>query len=96
MVVQEAFDTIISFVVSVCMINAVNNVLSASVAGAEINTRLTPFFKCAAALSRWVKIPVHSKAMSTFDQGKSAGSRSALTCIDVPFICRESLSTVTA
>src|SRR5690606_24618319 len=57
--------------------------MSASSPGAEISTRFAPAVRWAEALSRAVKRPVHSSAISTPSsfQGSFAGSRSARTLI---------------
>src|SRR3954465_13354620 len=72
-------------------------VASALSAGADTSTRLAPAVRCAAALSRAVKMPVHSSAISTprSFHGSFVGSRSAETFIlPLPRLI-ESPSTVT-
>ncbi|MNE31499.1 hypothetical protein D3C80_1250690 [compost metagenome] len=83
MVVHEPFDTTMSSAVRVSWLTLKTMVLSALSAGAETRTRLAPAFRWAEALSFEVKMPVHSKAMSTFSSacGRLAGSRSAVTLI---------------
>src|SRR6476469_5312826 len=73
-------------------------VASALSAGAETSTRLAPAVRCAAALSRAVKMPVHSSAMSTPSsfQGSFEGARSAETLILPLPRSSESPSTVTS
>ena len=73
-------------------------VWSALSQGAETSTRLAPAARWAAALSRLVKMPVHSKAMSTPSSacGSLAGSRSAVTLIGPKPTSKVSPFTVTA
>ena len=62
-------------------------VISGSEAGAEIITLRAPAARCFEALSRFVKIPVHSATMSTPKpfQSMDSGSFTDVTMIDLPF-----------
>ena len=79
--VQEALEMTRSSLVSTSWLTPKTMVLSAPVAGAETMTRFEPFSRCAAALARSAKMPVHSSATSTSFQGSALGSRSAVTLI---------------
>ena len=56
-------------------------VVSAPSPGAEISTRFEPFSRCGRHFSFEVKMPVHSRTISTSDQGRSAGFFSDVTRI---------------
>jgi len=73
-------DVVLSRVVGV-FVDAITNVASTSVAGAEMMTFFAPALRCWPALSRVVNRPVDSMTTSTFSspQGSSAGLRSAST-----------------
>ena len=56
-------------------------VLSAFAHGAETKTLFDPFLRCLAAISFSLKIPVHSRAISTSFQSSSSGFLIAVTLI---------------
>src|SRR5258708_21565676 len=65
LVVQEPLETTIWSLVRVSWLTPYTMVASALSAGAETSTRLAPAVRCAEALSLAVKMPVHSRALST-------------------------------
>src|SRR3546814_8978706 len=64
LVVHDAFDTIVCSAVSFSWLTPNTTVRSTPLAGAEMRTRLAPALRCLLALSRSVKKPVHSSAIS--------------------------------
>jgi len=78
LVVHDAFETMVMSAVSDESLTPCTMVASAPSPGAEINTRLAPAVSSIEALSRAVKMPVHSIATSTPASGSLVGSRSAV------------------
>src|SRR5690625_2692800 len=78
LVVHEALEIIWSLAFKVSWLTPYTTVASTLVPGAEMMTFFAPASMCAWALSRLVKIPVHSYTTSTFrsPQGSLEGSRS--------------------
>ncbi len=97
-VVHEAFEMTRCSFVSLSSLTPKTTVRSAPSDGAETITRLAPAVRCAAALSREVKMPVHSIATSTPRAlcGNSAGFLIAVTLIVWPPVLIVSPSTTTS
>ena len=98
LVVQEALDTILCCSLSYApSLTPSTIVKSTLLAGAEMMTLLAPPWRCPAALSPSVKMPVDSTTRSTpiSDQGILAGSRSEKTLMLRPSIRRSPLSAST-
>ena len=83
LVVQLAFDKIVSVPSITSSLTPKTIVLTSPVAGAEITTFFAPASMCILAFAASVKIPVLSKTTSTpmAPHGKALGSRSAKALI---------------
>lgn len=83
LVVQEAFDTTVSAAVRVLWLTPKTMVLSAPADGAETRTRLEPFSRCTAALSRSVKMQVGACLQIDLDAPVAGGQADFLEAVDV-------------
>src|SRR5690242_6875678 len=92
LVVQEAFEMMVSVDLILSSLTPNTKVPSTSVPGAEMITFFAPAARCAAALSRLVNRPVDSITTSTPSSfhGSFDGSRSAHTLMWSPLITRRS------